>query len=46
MSKHHDDAESQAPNPDSMATKLFIYTLLGVIAYAAAAIIFIEVLAP
>jgi hypothetical protein len=46
MSKKHDDNECPAPNPDALAMKLFVLTTIGVIGYAAAVLIFIEVFAP
>jgi hypothetical protein len=46
MSKKHDDTECPAPSPDALAMKLFVFTTLGVIGYATAVLIFIEVFAP
>lgn len=42
----HDDHENKTPDPHAMASKLFYLTLAGVIAYAVAAYIAVEVLAP
>jgi len=42
---HHDD-EGKAPDPYAMAWKLFYLTVAGVIAYAVAAYIAVEVVKP
>jgi hypothetical protein len=43
MTEHHDTDKPETPN--GVASKLFIYTLLGAIAWAAAVILYVEVFA-